>query len=79
MDLGADVDQQVGEERGAAAEPLAQLLVQWIGRRLVGRPARAEQRDVVAEVERDTPRAPERAGAEPHDLTGGTELVHPGR
>ncbi len=39
-DLGADVDQQVAEERGARAQPLAQRLVQLARRRLAAPAAR---------------------------------------
>ena len=40
---------------------------------------RAEQRDVLAEVQRDAPvPAPERAGPDPDELAVRTELVHPG-
>ena len=67
MDFGADVDQQIGEESGTARQALTQMLMQRIAGRL-GCRRRTEQRDIIAEVERDPASAPERSGAQRLEL-----------
>ncbi len=72
------MDEQVGEEAGAGAQPLADRLVGRLGRRLAAARRRPEQVDVLAEVQRHLAgAAPERAGADPHDLAGRAQLVQP--
>jgi hypothetical protein len=74
-----DVGEQVAEEARARAQALADRLVRrLLGR--AGRGGRAEQRRVLAEVQGDAAGPPaERAGADPHDLAGGAQLVEPRR
>ena len=68
------------KKRGAGRQALAHGVVLGLGGRLALARRRADQRDVVAEVERHAARAaPQRAGADPHELAARAQLVHPGR
>ena len=77
-----ELGQQVAEEARPRAQALAQQRVLGLRRRLAmpsgRRGGRAQQLGVLAEVERHAPRvAPERAGADPHDLAACAQRVQP--
>ena len=82
---------QLGEQVAEEGRPFAQMRPQQlvlcaIGRSRAGAGAgarrgaaggRSDRGGVLAEVQRDAPGAPERAGADPDDLAAGAERVEP--